>query len=1033
MRKTDYYEKLGISRLVMLLLIACLFLPVNLFAQSSITVSGTVKDSGNEPLIGATVQVKGVSTGAITNIDGKFTLTDVKPEATLMISYMGYITQEVKATASPLEIKLIEEAVSVDEVVVIGYGAMRKRDLTGAITSVGTEDIARKNPTNVFEALQGAAPGVQIVTNSGAPGSGSYVRIRGTATFGSGSEPLYVVDDMPMENINGINPSDIESMEVLKDAASAAIYGSRSANGVILITTKKGKEGKAKVDVTYNRSYNSLAYCIPLTTPDDFRYFNEQRLRITGKSKYEMIDPLKPFFNWDGNQRDLMFRTAVKNQVDASVSGASDKMNYFFSAGYYDEDGIVVNSGYQRLTTRLNAKYKVSDKFTIGNNTQFSYAKQNGISEGAVVGNIYNWLPFWNPFDATGEIMHNVGGKNSTYAQAMLEKNENKTFMGAILAYGEYQFTKQFKFRTNVSANYRMKKTYYFKPTTLLSTTAHTEGKDITELGYNWLNENYFSYENSIKDHNFSVMLGNSAQSWYWEKAQLFGQDYSTDYIWTLGNASTFKAGDNYSTHEEHSLASFFMRGTYNWKSRYLFTGNIRYDGSSRFSKDNRWGFFPSASVGWRFSDENFMQWSAPVLNDGKIRLSYGVTGNEAIGNYDSWSKYNTSGNYLGVSGMAPNLTYGMLGWEKTEQFNIGADIALLDNRLKLTVDYYDKKTTDLLYEVEVPKEAGFDKMRKNVGAMSNKGFEISLDATILKMKDWQWSANFNVSHNVSRVTTLADGIPFYTGSMSAIYVQEGARIGEFYGLRHDGIFPYDESNAYDDNWNQLTPVFNDDTFSHYTLNGQTYDGNINRKSRNGNILKGGDVNWLDNPDDEEKGIINDNDRVKLGCAQPDFFGGFNSTLTWKNLSLYVSLYYSIGGDIYNNAAYQQNSFGNDMTTPSPDAIHNMWLYPGDIAKYPIPNNDRNWNRNISSDFWIEDGSFIRLRNIKLTYNLPTELCRKIKLNGVSVSLYGNNLLTWTKYKGFDPEFGGDVLDFGIDNGRYPRKKELGFGLNVNF
>ncbi len=1005
------------------------------FAQS-VTVSGHISDELGEPLIGATVQVKGSDVGTVSDIDGMYVLQNLSQDDVLVFSYIGYESLEKKVSGTTLDVVLKEASSMLDDVVVIGYGTMRKRDLTGAITSVNSETIIERNPTNVFDALQGSAPGVQIVSNSGAPGEGASIRIRGTSTFGSGTNPLYVVDGVPMEDISAINPGDIQSMEILKDAASAAIYGSRSANGVIIITTKRGVIGKPKVDIKYIHSYSNISHILPQTTPDDWRLFNSVRYNITGKDKYVDADPLRPYMNFDGNQKDLVFRTAKKNQVDLSVSGATDKMDYYLSTGFYNEQGIIINSDFKRYTLNFNASYKVAKRFKIGNNIQFAYSDQKGIDEGAVTGNFYNWAPIWNPITATGDPRQNVGGKNSMYSTAMLERHQTRNLRGTALIYGELQINEYLKFRSNLSGTFDLDRQYYFRPIALGSQNDKTMGSDYTNLDYNWMNENYLSYDRTIKDHAFSVMFGNSTQAWYEEYAQVRGSEWSTDYIWTVNAATKFNPGDNYSRLEDHSMASFFLRGTYNWKSRYLFAGNLRYDGSSRFAKDSRWGLFPSASLGWRFSDEGFMKWAKPFLADGKFRVSYGVTGNESIGNYAYWPAYSDDGMYNGVGGLSPNLASATLGWERTEQFNVGLDMSMMDSRINVIFDYYKKHTTDLLYNTEVPKETGYNSVTQNVGAMDNHGFELSVNANVLRINDWNWDVSFNISKNVSKIDKLANGTPFYTGNDNAIYVQEGHKIGEFYGYRHDGIFAYDESNAFDENWTQLTPVFNDKgDFSHYELNGDVYNGVVNQKTRNGQVLKGGDVNWLDNPEDPNRGDIDDNDKVLLGCAQPDVYGGLSSTLSWKNISLYVSFYYSLGGEIFNWQRYKRNNLALDWTAPEGSVIHSMWTKQGDIALHPNPDNGRkDLNATLgASDFWMEDASYVKLRNLKLSYALPESICQKVLLKNVSIYFYGNNLLTWTKYKGFDPEFGGDVLAFGIDSGKYPRKRELGFGINIGF
>lgn len=1021
-------------RMVLVGLLLCF--ATRAFAQSN--VSGTVLDQNQEPLVGALVHVKGTSNGTITDKQGKYVLNMVSPNQTLEVSCIGYETvSAVVGNRSVVDFTVKESSLQLDDVVVIGYGSVRKRDLTGSITSVDAEKIMAKNPVNIFEALQGAAAGVLVTTNSGAPGEGASISIRGTSTFGSGASPLYVVDEVPMTDISSINPSDIASMEVLKDAASAAIYGSRSANGVIIITTKKGEKDKPRVDVKYTHSMGEVAHLIPLTTPAQYRYFNSLRRSLISKkdNAWNLItDSLRWFANGSGDQFSQILRTSSKDEVNASVSGATDKMKYFLSAGYLNEDGIIINSKYSRLTTRMNASYKASDKLTIGNNFQFSYSKNDGVDMVNILNNCYTWLPYWNTFDVNGDVVGMVGGKWSSYAKATLQKQQSEEFRTSGRIYLQYDILPHLTFRSNLSGAMNLTRSLQFIPKRLVNATGHSNGYDNTYLNFNYMNENYLTYENSINDHNFSLMAGCSVQDWKIERARVTGQDFKNDIIYTLNNATVYPVGDNYSNIEGHSMASLFLRGTYNWKSRYLFAGNIRYDGSSRFSKSKRWGFFPSASLGWRFSDESFMEWTKSFLSDGKIRASYGVTGNEDIANYESWSLYQSSGTYNGVGGLAPNLTYADLGWEQTSQFDLGVDLSFLKGRINVVADYYHKNTTNLLYSVQVPKETGFSSMTMNVGSMVNNGFEFSVSAGIIQTRDWNWDLSFNISHNNSVVGTLADHSPFYTGTRNIVYVQEGHRVGEFYGVRHDGVFSYDQSNAFDENWNQLTPVFNGDTFSHYEINGTKYTGTVYQKKQGGQILKAGDVNWLDSPDDLDGDIDWTADKVLLGCAQPDVYGGLNSTLRWKDFSLNVVFNYSLGGDIYNEARYRRNGYGTSKCAPSPDWIANLWTKPGDVSLYPSAKTDRAQNKQACSDYWIEDGSFIRLSSLRLTYTLPEKLLNVVRLKSASVYVYGNNLLTWTNYSGFDPEFGsGSVLAPGIDTGKYPRTRLYGLGLNIGF
>jgi hypothetical protein len=423
-----------------------------------------------------------------------------------------------------------------------------------------------------------------------------------------------------------------------------------------------------------------------------------------------------------------------------------------------------------------------------------------------------------------------------------------------------------------------------------------------------------------------------------------------------------------------------------------------------------------------------------PFVRDAKLRVSYGVTGNEEIGDYVSLLLYGPDYIYAGIAGIAPvNLAYGDLGWERTTQFNVGLDLSLYRNRIRIVADYYKKNTDRLLNRVEIPKETGFKTSFKNVGAMSNEGVEFSFGYDIIQKRNFKWNVDLNWSTNDSRITKIADGVPFYKGLDQAIFVRENSRLGEFYGYKYLGIFSYDESNAFSEDWKQLTPVFGDNgTFSHYTLEGGTYSGVVKKqKTSTGETLLGGDVNYVDKNQD---GIIDVRDKDIIGCAQPDFFGGVNTTFSYRNFSLFLSFYYSIGGEIYNYAESKRNRFSLDGATPSPNAIHNMWTKQGDQAIFPLPAVIEH-NRLAPSNFYLEDASYIKLKNIRLTYNIPASVTKKLGLRIASVQVYGKNILTLTDYTGYDPEFtySTDPLTMGIDTNRYPRKREFGFGLTAGF
>jgi len=1028
------------------------------------TVVGVVTDGASKtPMVGATVHIKGTTNGTTVDINGNYSINAAAKDS-LVFSFIGYDTQTIAVKDNKIiNATLTESPTMLEDVVVVGYGTLQKRDVTGAISSVTAEDIALKAPVDVFDALQGMAAGLQITSVSGEPGAEADVRIRGTSTFDSGTLPLYVVDGMPMDDISSINPLDIESIDLLKDAASASIYGSRAANGVILITTKKGVAGKPKINLKYQGSVSWVSHLIPFTTPNEARMYDRERNRLVDEypdrysfTKIVLTDSLKQFFNSSGNLADEIFRPAYKHQIDLNLSGVSDKINYYMSAGFMNEEGVVENSGNKRLRTRVNLVYNVSNRLTITNRTNFSVQKRNGITEGTVVSSIYDWLPYWSTFDVNGDPMHVIGGKRNPYTVAKEQTRLTDDYKAETLTSGVFRFNKYLKFTPNLPAAFSLRRYFNYMPEILRTSSGRTTGQDQSVLRYNYMTENFFNYDRKFKGgHDTKFVLGMSAQNWHDEYVNMRGFDYSTDLIYTLNAASELDLANTFTRIEEHSLASFFFRGTYSYKGKYVFATTMRYDGSSRFGPDNRWGLFPSVSGAWNFSEEKFMNWSKPSLDRAKLRISYAVTGNESIGNYDAWQRYfagdpttsgtnvsnHQNGAYGGgsiVTGVAPiQLAYNDLGWEQTSSGNIGLDLNFLKNKLRITIDGYEKKTTDLLYNADVPKETGYTTMRMNVGAMNNRGIEFTVDYNVIRNKTWNWNVSFNISHNNTVIKKLADGTPFYTGQNSAIYVYEGARLGEFWGYRHKGVFAYDESNAFDADWNQLTPVFDNGSFSGYELNGQPYTGAVNQKRNTaGEAYLAGDIHWLDSPanDENERGTINENDKVKLGCAQPDFFGGFNTSLRYKDFSFYVNLYFSIGGDVYNHTRFQRNSFTTTVRAPESSVLANMWLRPGDESIYPVPISRATYNGIGPSDYWMEDGSYVKLRTVRVSYNLPQNLIKKVSMSNAQMYVYGNNLLTWSKYKGFDPEFGGErPLAFGIDTGRYPRKLEVGVGINIGF
>lgn len=1015
--------------------------------QNRVQVSGVVMDSNKEPLTGVTVQLKGAGSGTITDIDGKYTINVPPGKATLVFSYVGFQTIEMSVKSSILNVEMQELVKELDDVVVIGYGQAKKRDITGAISSVSSKDIDAQTPVNVFDALQGQVAGVEIVTGSGAPGESSVVRVRGTATFEAGASPLYVVDGVIYDNIDDLNPEDIESIEVLKDAASAAIYGSRSANGVFLITTKQG-ESKTKLDIRYVRSYSNYIRKMPQTNSEERKYYDFYRRKIsterneTAVGFTPLVDTLAYFTNQDQDLQELLFQTAVRNDINMTASGATDVFKYYINAGYLDETGIIVNSGYNRITSRVNAEYKPSKKLTIGNKIYFSYSNKKGIDEAGVLNQLLERIPYWAVFNPDGTYTGNVSSRRNPYAVAMTDIDLEQNYKATLYEYLTYKFDKRFTFSTNLQTNFNLRREQFYRPTPQLHSTERTTGRDYSTLNYDWTNENFLSYKQTFKrNHTVDAMLGGSIQRWHREQIRLVGYDYTTDEIYTLNAASDYDIKSTYTRIFEHSMVSFFGRAGYNYKSRYLFNANLRYDGSSRFGPDSRWGWFPSASAAWRFSDETFTRWMKPFISDAKLRVSYGVTGNESIGDYAWMTLYRPDFIYedenMNMSGISQaTVSFPGLSWEETAQFNVGLDLFMMKNRIKFVADYYTKKTDRLLNQLQLPKETGYNSYYKNVGGMTNEGLELAVSWDAIRNKKFRWTLNVNFTTNNCVIDNIPDGIPFYKGTNDAIYIQEGARLGEFYGYKFLRIFPYDESNSYSDKWEPLTPHFNPDgSFKEYTLNGQKYDTDnrkiFQKKAVDGTILRGGDVDFVDTNGD---GTIDMSDKDYIGCAQPDFFGGASTTISYRNFSLFASLYYSIGGKIYNYAEAKRNQFRQDGATPSPEAIHNMWTKQGDEARFAAPYVSEH-NMLWPSDFYLEDASYIKLKNVKLSYDVPSKFAKKIFLRSASLYVYGKNLLTLTDYTGYDPEFSdsSDPLNMGIDTNKYPRKRELGFGINIGF
>jgi TonB-linked SusC/RagA family outer membrane protein len=1020
------------------------------FAQTK-KITGTVRSSTGEPLPTASITIKGKMEGTSTDKDGKFTLENVDEKTVLQISLIGFAAKEVTVgTRSIIDVEMIEQKSELDQVVVVGYGTQKKRDVTGAISSISAKTIEEKQPVTLFDAIQGAAPGVRVMTSSGAPGEESAITIRGLSTLSDGGiKPLYIVDGVPLRSIGAINPKDIQSIEILKDAASAAIYGSRSANGVIIITTKRGEEGKPQINVDYLRSYSKLSNRISQANRQE-RVLFDRRGNLGLDEKRD--DSTSFNRNSDNDYQDLITQTALRNQVDVGIRGGTKVLNYYNSLQYLDETGIVISSYNKRFTLRTNVEYNPSKRFTMYTRLNFSYQKRNNINEGNVIQQSLQRPPGMAMYFPNGEYIYFNGGRRNPLAEAYLRSNESKIYKGVLYQGFDFKIFDPLTLHADASADIELNRRSLFS-SKFLSSNLISTGEDETQIPIRLQGNLYASYKQTFNSvHNVTALVGMNVEKNRLEEVNLEGSDFVTEAVTTLNAAGVFSQSDLYTRAGASSLLGFYGRLGYDYKGRYLVNATIRRDGSSVFGPENRWGNFPSVSVGWRFSDEAFANGLLGVLTDGKIRASWGITGNQEIGNYDAYQQFQFGSYfYNGVSGVrtSPRMGNAALKWEQTKQSDIGLDLTFLNGMISFTGDYYIKTTTDLLYDDPLPNELGFpDKVRTNLGTIENRGIELMLTATPVRTNNFSWQTSVNWSLVRNRIVSIP------TDYIDDIWsVEQGKEAGNFYGYRFMGIYEYDESNAYTEDYaNRLIPQFQKDaqgnviigksmkpTLLGYTYSdGTAYTGPVKQMTTGGVISRGGDVIWENLPDpfknDARDGNIGNEDRQFLGYGQPRWSLGWSNNFNYKGLSLSFNVYGNFGNKVYNENRRNLASFSNSNTTPDAYFIYNMWKYPGQLTDTYRGGDKAADNMRRGGSQFLEDGAFIRLQSVRLGYLLPERISSKAAMRGLNVYVYGINLLTWTDYTGFDPEVGqNSVLKPGNDPGKYPRRREVGMGLNITF
>ncbi|PSR56494.1 SusC/RagA family protein [Adhaeribacter arboris] len=997
--------------------------------ENPVNLSGTIISAKGEPLPGVTVLFKGSTIGTTTNPEGLFNLSLPSTNGVLVISFIGYLTKEVTVNGQTnLKIALDEDAKALDEVVIVGYGTQKKSDLTGAVASIANLNVTLKQtPASSFEkALQGGTPGIQVTQSSGQPGTSATIRIRGGNSINGGNEPLYVIDGFPIYNDNReisagalsgasinalstINPNDIESIEVLKDASATAIYGSRGANGVVLITTKRGKIGENLISYETYAGTQEITRTLPVLNAPQWAQFKNDALVNSGKPALytpEQIANLGQGTNW---QKEA-FRTAPVQNHQLTITGGDAKTRYAIAGNYFNQEGILLNSGFKRYSTRINLDQQVSPKLKVGASLTGSRVTSN-IAEGNAVRYVLTMastVPLIDPNTNDYTLQSPYGSLGNPVATLKYVTNQSIVNRALANFYGEYRIAEGLTAKVTLGTDIiSSKQNNYYPRNTYTGAQTQGIGAVGSQFVTNWLNENTLHYNKVLNGiHALDAVLGYTFQQASSEGSVAKAQSLPNDDLGYTGlNAATVSSIPGISK-SDWTLRSYLGRLNYSLHQKYLFTLTARADGSSRFGANNKWGFFPSAAVAWNVSEEGFIK-DIQVISNLKVRTSIGATGNQQIGQYQSLAQldpYNyIFGNAL-ATGFAPSrIANPNLGWETTLQYDGGLDLGFFNDRITFTVDAYYKKTKDLLLDRPVSETSGFYTALQNVGTVENKGLEFLLN-TQNTTGAFSWNTSVNFSLNRNKVLDLGGLNYFYPegGSERNInkptIVRVGEPIGQFYGYQTNGIF-------------------------------QTADDIVSLPTVDAKNTKPGDRRFVDQNGDGR--ITQDGDRVVIGQAQPKFLGGITNSFSYKNFDLTLLLQGVYGNSILNfNKVELETPTGFQQVSTD---LLNRWTPTN-------PSNEVPRAVEVSalwlSNRFIEDGSYLRVKNLVFGYNLPASLLQKVHLKKLRVYVSGQNLYTFTKYSGYDPEVSRNeqsTLYSGIDYGNYPNFKTYTAGLQISF
>lgn len=1063
-------------------LFSCLilmFLSISMVAQK-VPVSGTVSDQTG-PVIGASVIEKGTTNGTMTDNDGRFTLT-VSKGAVIEISSIGYKTQEITVGAQTnFTVTLSEDNEFLDEVVVVGYGSMKKSDLAGASVSMKESDLKGSIISSLDQSLQGRAAGVTAVTTSGAPGSSSSIRVRGQATINANAEPLYVIDGVIVQGggntgadfglgdalgngkvstispLSTINPADIVSMEILKDASATAIYGAQGANGVVLITTKHGKSGEAKFSYDGMVAMSRQAVRLNMMNLREYaQYYNEM---VEEGDIYET----NPYYATPSllgkgtNWQDEIFRTAWQHQHQLSAQGGSDKVQYYVSGSYMDQQGTIIGSNFNRFSVRTNLDAQLKKWLKLGVNATYAITNDNLKLADSNQGLIYyslTTIPDIPVYDVNGNYSSTIReGYTSPNPVALAMMDEillkRKKLSGNI--YAELTPIKHITWRTELGFDMGESDANRYKPMIDLGGWVRSQNSISYQKNSNyfWQLKNYLTYANQWGKHSVTAMVGQECWESRWNYLSGSNTDLPSDEVHNVALATGTPAIS--SGFGSSSMASFFTRETYNYGDRYLGTYTYRYDGSSNFGPKNRWAGFHSVALAWRFSNEKFFEPVKKVIDNGKLRLGWGQTGNSSIGSYAWGAAISRMPSALGMGFRPSNIPNTSIRWESQEQYNVGLDLSFFTGRLNLTVDAYYKKSDDMLMSMQLPSYMGtqgngsskLQAPKGNYGSIENKGLEITLDAHPVQLKNFSWDSNFQISFNKNKLLSLSDTenatLVGYGQWGDVVCVSEiGKPLYNFYGYKVEGVY-----KDLDDIQNSAKPAK------------YPSDGVFNR----GNTVWVGDIKYKDV---DENGVIDERDRTDIGSPLPKFTFGWTNTFRYKNLDLSIFLNGSYGNKVMNynslTLTHMNSTWTNQLQSVvskrarlepiDPSIVYadgSKWFDHIDNVRVKNPGtkvphtsiNDPNDNDRIS-DRYVEDGSFLRIKNITLGYTFPKALLNKAKIENLRVYVNIQNLYTFTKYTGYDPEVGASTQDstgltYGLDNGRYPSPAMYSFGLNITF